>query len=82
MKVILEPDDRKQLANLMAGWVSNVESPDEPLFGIAGTPGLLSPRQLVQAVQDETELGRRYIENLSEVVAQVALENVLEDRFR
>jgi hypothetical protein len=82
MKVTLESRDRERLVELMAGWADGIDAPDEPLFGFAGSSELLSPRQLVRAVQDETEIGKRYVQDLAEVVAKAAFEDVARKTFR
>lgn len=81
MTVILEDHDRNRLTTLIEGWVASIDTPDDPLIGVAGSSKPLSPRELAQAVRDGTPVGNHYVQNLAVVVAQAALQSELERRF-
>jgi hypothetical protein len=77
MKVSLEPHEREKLKDLVSHWAEAVPAPDEPIVGFAGSSQLYSPRELVQAVRDETEVGKKYLQSL----ANLAFNDLINKKF-
>jgi chaperonin GroES len=81
MKVILEEGDREELINLMDSWIKVHTSPDKPMFGVAGSMKLFSPRELLAAVKTGTDIGTHYLDNLAEGVATATMKSVRQKTF-
>jgi hypothetical protein len=77
MKVTLNSEEHEQLKNLVSQWAEAVPEPDEAVVGFAGSPELLSPRDLAKAVRDETEVGKEYVQSL----AKLAFKNLIKKQF-
>lgn len=73
----MNDNDLRRLKNAFNAWAKNTPNPDEPLAGFVGGK-MLSPNELAREVENETEIGKGWIEILQYGTAKEGLDKVIE----
>jgi hypothetical protein len=72
----LPPDDRRALVEALTRWADRHPEPDQPVFGYADSE-FVSPRELVTAVKTESDLGKRFVDDVRLLLTRVPFSTYL-----
>lgn len=73
---MLSAEERKQVSAAVWRWAK--EAPDVPVAGILGRHEKLTPKQIAQAIDNETREGKAFLEFLEHGVRREGVERVVE----
>jgi hypothetical protein len=72
---VLSPDETVELITALSIWAKT--EPDEPLLGFIGGGKLLTPLEIVSAIQTETDDGKAILEILEHGVRREGISRVV-----
>lgn len=77
---MLSPGERKEVLDALRVWAN--ETSGAPVWGYIGGKELLSARELVNAVEDQTEEGEAFLEVIEHGIQREGMSSVLERFLR